>query len=432
MEVLSSPKKAGPFFLGFWDVMHIRSIRVRGFRNIEDSEISPDPGLNFLVGANGQGKTSFIEAIGYLALLRSFRGGKSDEVLRQGALWGDVQAQVIPESIDSTIQLAVRFERGSEGRTRKLASVNGKSFRSSAQYLAQRFGEIEVGFHSIVFNPADHDLIRGEPAGRRAFIDRALAAERFSYLEAVHQYQRLLEQRNALLKQYQGNPPSHLLEGFTQPMGKAAAVLTYGRLEWLQKLQVLLPRYAAEISPSDPDLRIEYQSSWLSEKDAILPVMSRDSAGQHPLPSLELLERAFWHRIQSSKPLEQRSWVTSVGPHRDDWGLSLRGIPLKGFGSQGEVRSGLLALKLSEIELFRSATGHRPLLLLDDFSSELDSKRRRYLLEYLQRTDLQIFVTTTDDGVSAGRRFWVSEGKLSERHEHNDQHDHGEHGVLGR
>jgi len=411
--------------------MHIRSIRVRGFRNIEDAEIFPDSGLNFLVGSNGQGKTSFIEAIGFLALLRSFRGGKSDEVLRRGAVWGDVQAHVQPEGIDTTIQLAVRFERLVESRTRKLASVNGKPFRSSAQYLAQRFGEIEVGFHSIVFNPADHDLIRGEPAGRRAFLDRALAAEGLPYLEALHQYQRLLEQRNSLLKQYQGQPPTPLLDGFTSPMARAAALLTRTRLEWLQKLQVSLPRYASEISPSDTDLTIEYESSWVTENDPVLPVISRDSAGQAPLPSLERLERAFWHRIQSSKPLEQRSWVTSVGPHRDDWGLSLRGVPLKGFGSQGEVRSGLLALKLSEIELFRNQTGHRPLLLLDDFSSELDSKRRRYLLDYLQRTDLQIFVTTTDEGISAGRRFWVSEGKLSERHEHNDQYDDGEHGVLG-
>jgi len=137
-------------------------------------------------------------------------------------------------------------------------------------------------------------------------------------------------------------------------------------------------------------------------------------AGQGLLPSLELLEQAFWTRLSSLEDTEMRVRNSLVGPHRDDWTFFLGDPVLKGHGSQGEVRSALLALKLSEIELFRERTGHRPLLLLDDFSSELDRERRMFLLSFLSRTDLQVFVTSTEESISIGRRFWVSKGTLTE------------------
>jgi len=142
-------------------------------------------------------------------------------------------------------------------------------------------------------------------------------------------------------------------------------------------------------------------------------------AGQDPRPSVEILEQSFWTRLNALEEAELRTRSSLVGPHRDDWAFFLGDHVLKGHGSQGEVRSALLALKLSEIELFRERTGHRPLLLLDDFSSELDRERRSFLLRFLSETDLQVFITTTEDAVAwvkpIGKRFQVSNGLLAER-----------------
>jgi DNA replication and repair protein RecF len=138
-------------------------------------------------------------------------------------------------------------------------------------------------------------------------------------------------------------------------------------------------------------------------------------AGQGHLPSLELLEQVFWSKVSALEAAERKTGHSLVGPHRDDWAFFLGNQTLKGHGSQGEVRSALLALKLSEIELFRNRTGHRPLFLLDDFSSELDRERRSFLLKYLTETDLQTFVTTTEDSpLYIGKRYWVSNGAIEE------------------
>jgi len=134
--------------------------------------------------------------------------------------------------------------------------------------------------------------------------------------------------------------------------------------------------------------------------------------GHGHLPSLNLLERFFWNKLNLLEAAELRSGHSLVGPHRDDWAFYLGSQALRGHGSQGEVRSALLALKLCEIDLFRIETGHRPLFLLDDFSSELDRERRAFLLRFLSESDLQTFVTTTEDPAFLGKKFRVSRGSL--------------------
>lgn len=415
--------------------MKLERIVLRNFRNIEDSTLEADPHLNFLVGSNGQGKTSFIEAIGFLATLRSFRGAKSEEVVGWGHETGEIAAQVSPEAesgSDWRTDLKVVFhlpERSSDPLTRirsrasKVAFINGKPFKSSTQYLTQRFGSVELGFHAVVFNPSDHDLVRGEPALRRSFIDRVLAAEDVEYLTLLQKYQRVLEQRNALLKSDFPPPPS-LLSGFTEPLGKIGCLITYKRLEWIFRLSERLTAVGRNIAPNQPLMRLIYLSNWVPEIQCLSSsnknLGSPHFTGLPHLPSLEILEQAFWNQLTVLADAEIRARSSLVGPHRDDWTFFLGDQVLKGHGSQGEVRSALLTLKLCEIELFRSRTGHRPLLLLDDFSSELDRERRSFLLQFLKNTDLQVFVTTTEDSIGLGKRFLVSNGRLSTSESKND------------
>ena len=418
--------------------MKLERITVRNFRNIEESTLTADPHLNFLVGANGHGKTSFIEAIGYLATLRSFRNAKSEEVVRLGQETAEIAAVVTPElhkASDWRTDLKVSFhlpERSKDptvrvkSRASKVAFINGKPFKSSTQYLSQRFGNVELGFHAVVFNPSDHDLIRGEPALRRSFIDRVLAAENVEYIQLLHKYQRVLDQRNALLKN-DILPSPALLAGFSEPLVKNGSLIAFNRLQWIFRLRERLIEVASHIAPNQPIMRLIYLSNWVPEIQGLSS--SNKSLGSshfaglpHP-PSLEILEQAFWKQLSLMSDAEIRSRSSLVGPHRDDWTFFLGDQVLKGHGSQGEVRTALLSMKLCEIELFKNQTGHRPLLLLDDFSSELDRERRSFLLGFLRDTDLQVFVTTTEDSIGFGQRFWVSNGKLSASESKKDVND---------
>jgi DNA replication and repair protein RecF len=404
----------------------VSELVLRNFRNIAETKFVPDPKLNFLVGANGQGKTSFIEALGFLATLRSFRGSKPKEVMKWEESWSEIACKLEPEKdlgwqtdLKITFDASSNADKTSREKISKTAFINGKPYKSSTGYLSQRFGSFELGFHAVVFNPSDHDLVRGEPALRRGYLDRVIAAESVDYLKLTSKYQRVVTQRNVILKQ-EGQPAREILDGFTEQMGVLAAQITYRRLEWILKLTERLNETVHQIAPHQPFLRLVYLSNWVPQIDGLVfnnnDLEPIHFTGHGHLPSLELLERFFWNRLSVLGPAEWRSGHSLVGPHRDDWAFYLGDQALRGHGSQGEVRSALLALKLCEIDLFRIETGHRPIFLLDDFSSELDRERRAFLLKYLEDSDLQTFVTTTEDSTQFGKFgniFKVSQGSLT-------------------
>ncbi len=394
--------------------MKITELTVRNFRNIEHCVLCPSPGLNQLIGLNGQGKTSILEAIGYLATLRSFRGSKGLEVLK----WGESTTE-IAASLRSQVEARLKICLDSG---KKRAFINEKPYASSTRYLQQRFGEWELGFHAVVFNPSDHELVRGEPHGRRSYLDRVLAAEGVDYLHLLQKYQRILLQRNQLLKNPSTPHSKELLQNFTASLAQFAAKLTRTRLEWVERLKKPLKEISDEIAQEQLDLSWVYLSDWipdytLKNLDLIKNfnrLNDEHFAGQGPLPSLELLEQSFWKQASLLEANEWRVGHTLVGPHRDDWAFLMRGKVLRGHGSQGEVRASLLALKLAEMELFHEKTAHQPVFLLDDFSSELDRNRRAFLIQRLSRLDLQVFVTSTEEIGLSGKRFLVSEGRLQE------------------
>jgi len=272
----------------------VKEIRLRNFRNIAETVLTPDEHLNFIIGDNGQGKTSILEGLGFLSTLRSFRGAKKDEVVRFGENWSEIGCTVT-ESEDWQHELKVTFVRidGPSSRMAKTAFIDGKPVKSSTQYLSSRFGQVEVGFHSIVFNPSDHDLIRGEPAIRRAYLDRTLSAEDPSYLKCLSRYQKTLEQRNALLKN-DVRPRPEVLDGFSENLITLGAQIARARLEWIYRLREKLDFTLQKIVPAGLPLRAFYTSSWIKKNDGI-SITSADFDPllfplQTPLPSLEFFE----------------------------------------------------------------------------------------------------------------------------------------------
>ncbi len=401
--------------------MKVERLSLRNFRNFEACRIEPSEGLNFLLGGNGQGKTSVLEAIHLLGTLRSFRGSDSAEMLRWGASRAEIDCVVSPRADEASeawrTDLKFSLERPQDGpRVIKTAEINGKPYRSASHYLKQRFGQVELGFHSVVFNPSDHDLVRGSPSERRAYLDRVLGAERLDYFQALQAYGKTLEQRNAALKDFAFDPA--LLHGFTEPLIRTGAQIVHMRLEWIHQAQAAFTAHARQIAPNQSITRVFYLSNWVPKIEGLsFPIQDLDNkqfTGHSPVPSLELLEIEFRKALAQVAKAEQKAQHSLVGPHRDDWDIALGDRSIRGHGSQGEVRSSLLALKMTEIERFRKTTGHRPLFLLDDFSSELDQSRRGFLLHFLAETDLQVFVTTTEGSIELGRRFWVSQGNVLE------------------
>lgn len=440
--------------------MRVGSIRVSRFRNIQDATVEPSHRLNFFLGKNGQGKTSLVEAIGYLSTLKSFRGSSSDELLNWRDSQGEVRLNIALEgeagASGPKSELKVTFLRESE-KVIRTAFINGKGYRSSSHFLKQRFGNFELGFHAIVFNPSDHELVRGEPALRRQFLDRVLAAESEAYLQNLARYQKNLEQRNSLLKNqenYARSEFSNLLKSYTDPLIHLGAAIVHARLKWIQKATPAVRKFQKKIAPTQPEAGLFYRSSFVhhfsskndadfsSENAVKISYFNRlgldHFTGQGDPPSIELLEQLYAKKLSDLAMIELRSRVTAAGPHRDDWGILLGDQVLQGHGSQGEVRSALLALKLAEIENFQNETGHRPVLILDDFSSELDRSRREFLLDFLSQTELQTFVTATEDPVESfeslsdqsswrqklkGKWFRIESGQISEVLEVRDERE---------
>lgn len=406
--------------------MHLERLKISAFRNLARIEIEPSPGINLFIGQNGQGKTALLESIAILASLKSFRDSKPQDWIQNHQDLSELEAWLVPEfnQPDWRSHFRVILQRSSlKEVVSKVAEINGKRVRTGAGFLKQKFGSAELAFHVISFNPSDHDLIRGEPAIRRAYLDRVISAENSEYLEKLVGYSKTLDHRNALLKDPRGRY-REVLQEFTQPLIESGAYLTMERLKWLDRnlaeLQKMAVRISAQSPPTSGALELSYSTKFVEidaqksdQKNNEIGILNGvHFAGHHSLPSLEIIENWLQKRFEVQAAEELRQGVTLLGPHRDDWVISSQGYPLKGRGSQGEVRTALLALKLAEISSFRSTTGHRPVLLLDDFSSELDLSRRRFLMEAIQETDLQVFVTSTESAGLPGKKFSVIEGKI--------------------
>jgi len=345
----------------------LRRLTLANVRNYATLDFEPQPGLNVFVGPNAQGKSNLLEAIALLGTGKSFRTARESEIVRGGmpsaALSGEAAVRA------GIVRLACSLNLSATG-LRKIYAVNGRGVRY-ASYL----GKLRV----VTFVPAHLALVSGPPAARRSLVNGALAQESPAYYSALAGYQKFLAQKNALLRGAIA-PDETLLATYDERLIESGTRLILARRAFVAAL--------------DERARGVHRS-WVGDREGVFEI------GYVPdvpvdVPTVDALAAAFAQRIALKRSAEIARRTSLVGPHRDDVAFRLGGLPLAAFGSQGQQRTAVLALKVAEYGELEARAGEAPLLLLDDVLSELDPDRQRAFLRGVGSFE-QAFVTTTHD-----------------------------------
>ncbi len=371
--------------------MIVKRLATRSFRNLEDTEIFPHAGVNVIYGDNAQGKTNLLEALWLFTGGHSFRGAKDGELPVLGA-----DGKNAPSA-------ALAMDFFSEERDQKavLQIENGR--RSSViNGVAKKTGSALVGkVRAVIFSPEYLLLVKEGPHRRRSFIDGALCQLRPGFAGALGMYNRALLQRNALLKDLFRFPELRdTLEVWDARLAKLGAAVMVERRNYVGRMAARAADIYAGISKGKESLEAAYVPSVKGLSESF-------TAGE--------AEEAFLAELRRVEASDIRTGFTSYGPHRDDLELFLHGLSARSFGSQGQQRSTVLALKLAEAETLAGASGETPIVLLDDVMSELDQSRQDYLLNHLHGR--QVFITCCSPETAGlqetGKRFRVEAGKIT-------------------
>lgn len=344
--------------------MHIESLRLTNFRNYEQAELHFSKTVNVLVGENAQGKTNALEAIYFLAMGKSHRSARDADCMMWGKDLANIQAQIVvrkrPQELD------IQLKNGS-----KRATINGVNQAKMTDFVGH--------FQVVLFAPEDLQLVKGGPSGRRRFIDMELGQTHPKYLYHLSHYQRVLQQRNVLLKH--GNPDFDVMEVLDQQLAEHGSEILIRRFEFLEQMRRLSSAIYTSISDGREAFSFTYQCS--------IPSIET-TAGQ----SRTQLAEQFLKALVQKRNADVHTGHTTVGPHRDDLAFFLNDQPVQSFASQGQQRTIALALRLAEIDFIHQEVGEYPVLLLDDVLSELDDIRQKNLVLTMSEK-VQTVVTTT-------------------------------------
>jgi DNA replication and repair protein RecF len=364
--------------------VYLAALWLTDFRCYEEATLRFPPGVTVICGANAQGKTSLLEAVGWAATGKSFRGVPDSALVRNGSETAILRAEVVD---DERVQL-LEAEIKVSGRNR--VQLN----RNPVQRSRDLLGLMRV----TVFAPDDLQLVKGGPSGRRDYLDDLLEALSPRYEAARADYERVLKQRNALLRGgLRGEDALGTLDVFDLQLAAAGAELARGRVKLLERLVPAVADAYAELAGARTPITTSYEAEWAG------PGLDGDVQA-------ELLDAFASHR-----KAEVDRGVTLVGPHRDEWRLLVGGMESRTHASQGEQRTLALALRLGGHRLCGELTGTSPVLLLDDVFSELDDQRAVALVAHLDAG--QTLVTTAGTvprGISADRMLRVDAGVVEE------------------
>ncbi|TFB21098.1 DNA replication/repair protein RecF [Filobacillus milosensis] len=370
--------------------MYIEELTLTNYRNYDKQKVVFDKKINVIIGENAQGKTNLMEAIYVLAFTKSHRTPRDKELIKWDAEYGKIEGRVLKRN--QSIPLEVIFSN--KGKKAKFNHIEQKR-------LSEYIGAMNV----VMFAPEDLNLVKGSPQERRKFIDMEIGQTQPVYIYHLGQYQRILKERNALLKDLQRKPnaDSTMLKVYTDQLIEHASIILERRFQFLQKLRKWAQPIHQGISRGNEQLNIDYDASIDVSEDV----------------NSEKIRIVYEEHFNHIEQKEIDRGTTLVGPHRDDLIFYVNDKNVQTYGSQGQQRTTALSLKLAEIELIFEEVGEYPILLLDDVLSELDDYRQSHLLNTIQGK-VQTFVTTTSiDGIahetiSEAEIFTIHEGQLVE------------------
>ena len=346
--------------------MVIESLDLKNYRNYDILDMNFDKNVNIIYGDNAQGKTNILESIYMCATSRSHRGSKDKEIIRFGESESHIKANVLKNNINYRIDMHLK------GNKAKGIAINGIPIKKAVDL----FGIIQI----VLFSPEDLNIIKNGPSERRRFMDMELSQLNKIYLSNLVNYNKVLVQRNKLLKELSFNMSDELLATLDiwdmQMVNYGRKVIETRRL-FIAQLNEWLEQIHGRLTGNREKLRLVYQPSTEPED--------------------------FERVLLSKRDQDIRIKMSGTGPHRDDFLFMVGEVDIRKFGSQGQQRTAALSLKLAEIELVRQSIGDEPVLLLDDVLSELDSSRQNYLLDCIK--DIQTVITCTGLDEFVNHRF---------------------------
>ena len=358
--------------------MIIKSIELADYRNYDSLVLEFDKGTNILYGDNAQGKTNILEAMYLAATTKSHRGSKDKEIINFEKEEAHIRTYLEKEGVETRVDMHLR-KSGSKG-----IAIDGQKLKKAAELL---------GLCNVVFfSPEDLAIIKNGPAERRRFVDMELCQLDSFYIYNLNHYNKIVNQRNKLLKDMYMNPSlRETLNIWDMQLVSFGSKIIERRKLFVDQLNEIIYGIHKNLSGGKEELKIIYE------------------------PDVEIDD--YEKRLFGSQDRDIKSKMTTVGPHRDDFSFVVGDIDIRKFGSQGQQRTAALSLKLSEIELVKKIAKDTPILLLDDVLSELDSNRQNYLLNSIG--DIQTIITCTgleefvNNRFEINRVFKVNDGKVN-------------------
>ncbi|MBP3596043.1 MAG: DNA replication/repair protein RecF [Clostridia bacterium] len=359
--------------------MYIKKITLSDFRNYENQIIEFDKNLNIIYGNNAQGKTNIIEAIFLSAMGKSFRAKKDKDLIRFGS--SNAKIDIEFEKTDREGKITVAID------DKKTFFVNG----IKQNKISDIIGKINV----VIFTPDDIDIIKEGPARRRKFIDMMISSLKPNYIHILNNYNKTLEQRNSYLRQIKYEKKSEkMLDIWDEQLSDFAEKVFLYRKNYVDKISnkiKVIHKLLTKSGKLEEEIQIKYISTG---KD----------------------KQTFLENLKKSRAIDISKGYTSVGIHRDDLIIYINNRPVNVFGSQGQQRTSVLSLKLTELNIVKEEIGESPILLLDDFMSELDKNRRESFLEKIEGN--QVIITCTDN-IENTNSYFVENGICIKNEEKN-------------
>jgi DNA replication and repair protein RecF len=376
--------------------MRLTHLSLTNFRNFSRLDIEVPDGTVMLVGNNAQGKTSLLEAIYYLATLTSFHASSDRQLIN-----------FIEARHDLAVgRIVADFYRGDENHRIEVRIIQEPNVQNGVKHLRKevlldgvrrKASEVIGQFNAVLFLPQMMGVIEGSPEERRRYLNLALAQVVLHYQPVLGEYNKALLQRNALLKQlFERRGDETQLDYWDDQIATFGAQLIHARIRAIQELERLAARIHRELTHAQEVLRLNYQPAYDPLPQApgqfALPLEAAVDRGGF---SQEQIRKGFLESLGNLRTEEIARGVTTIGPHRDELRFLVNGIDLGTFGSRGQARSAILALKIAEVAWMNSKSGHWPILLLDEVLAELDTERRYDLLARLDQSE-QVLLSTTD------------------------------------